>query len=158
MDEAHTSLFDEPTATEHLAEATGLSLHDFREVFGDGWFLLEEQGTDYDGDPTGSGWVFGPWYAAGSPVQLMLRPLEQGRVELGVPSPRGRGAMVFWAVSDRVELAGGPSLLESAPGVVTDLLRRRRSTFRYCRYCRSLTPPEGRVAADVCAACAGVVF
>lgn len=45
--------------------------------------------------------------------------------------------------------------------LVRSLLRRRRSGFRYCCYCRSPTPPELRVG-DSCMGCAsaweGVVF
>jgi len=45
--------------------------------------------------------------------------------------------------------------------MVGELLKRRRSGFRYCRYCRQVTPPELRDG-DSCMGCAsrweGVVY
>ena len=150
-------LFDEPTVSEWLARTVGLSPEDFREVFGDGWQELHHQFHDYDADPSGEGFILGPWYVAGVPTQLMLRP-RGDRLEIGVVSPRGRGSVVSVLPSRVVRLPVGPSLLETAPPVVADALQRRRSTFRWCRYCRSLTTPEERARPDVCAPCAGVVW
>jgi hypothetical protein len=148
----------ESTVTEQLAEAVGLPVTNFVEVFGAPWRPYEERFVDYDADPSGSGNLFGSWYLAGDPVQLMLRPLEPGEVELAVPVARGGGATqdhVWMPAAERLTLDAGPRLLETAPPVVAALLKRRRSGFRYCRYCRSLTPPEERYAPDVCYGCAG---
>ena len=56
----------------------------------------------------------------------------------------------------------GPELLDAARPVIAEALRRRRAQFRYCRYCRRLTPPEERLESDVCYGCGsdwrGVVY
>lgn len=151
-------LFPESTVTERLAEAVRLPLTDFVEVFGAPWRKAEEEFTDYDADPSGAGSLFGPWYLSGEPVQLMLRPRDGDRVELAVPVGRGGGATlqhVWMPAAERTTLQAGPELLETAPPVVAYVLKRRRAGFRYCRYCRSLTPPEERYAFDVCFGCAG---
>jgi hypothetical protein len=47
----------------------------------------------------------------------------------------------------------GLNLLEAAGPLVEKLLQSRRRTFRYCRYCRRVTPPEERLAEHVCFGC-----
>lgn len=52
---------------------------------------------------------------------------------------------------------------ESSTGmVIRELLRKRRSSFAYCRFCRPLTPPEYRWELDVGMGCAarwrGVIY
>jgi hypothetical protein len=142
--------------TERLAHAVGLSLTEFVEIFGASWRSAGESGTDFDADPSGSGNLFGPWYVAGQPVQLMLRPCEYDQVELAVPVGRGGGGgrMHAWLpAAERTTLPAGQQLLRTAPAVVADFLKRRRASFRYCRYCRVPTPPEDRLESDVCYGC-----
>jgi hypothetical protein len=155
--EEGSQLFPDPAVTERLAHEVGLPLTEFVEIFGGSWRVAEEGGTDFDADPSGSGNLFGPWYLTGEPVQLMLRP--SGReVELAVPVGRGGGGVwgrVWLPAAQRTWLPAGEQLLRTARAVVADFLRRRRSSFRYCRYCRVLTPPEDRLESDVCYGCGG---
>jgi hypothetical protein len=149
--------FPDPSVTERLAHAVGLSLTEFVETFGASWTVAEESGTDFDADPSGSGNLFGRWYLTGEPVQLMLCP-SGSEVELAVPVGRGGGGgwrRVWQPAAQRTWLPAGQQLLWTAPAVVADFLRRRRSSFRYCRYCRVLTPPEDRLESDVCYGCGG---
>jgi hypothetical protein len=155
--EEAAQLFPDPSVTERLAHAVGLPLTEFVEIFGASWTLAGESGIDFDADPSGSGNLFGPWYLAGQPVQLMLRP--SGReVELAVPVARSGYGRVGWMhvwhpAAQWTMLPAGPQLLRTAPAVVADFLKRRRASFRYCRYCRVLTPPEDRLESDVCYGC-----
>jgi hypothetical protein len=157
------SLFPDPTPTETLAHVLGLPVDEFVEVFGAGWKSAPEQGHDFDADPSGIGNLFGPWFVAGDPFQLMLRPMDGG-AELAVPVGRWAGAhTLMWQAENRRFVPGfGDALLATALPVVTDVLRRRRGTFRYCRYCRRLTPPEERLEPDVCYGCGtawrGVIY
>jgi len=161
-DDAVPVLLD-PSVTENLALTLGLPLADFVDVFGAGWSPLPDDGSNRDADPEGWGSADGHWYVSGEPYQLALRA-QDGRVELGVPVGRFAGSHELqWEAHDRATVDGlGPELLEAAPPLVAALLKRRRARFRYCRYCRGLTPPEGRFEADVCYGCAstwrGVIF
>ena len=140
--------------TEELAEALSLTLEDFVEAFGAGWHLLPNEMHDFDSDPSGMGNMFGDWHVAGEPFQLTLRPLSEG-VELGVPVGHWSGPHeVCWESRERRTIYGaGTQLLDVAPLVVADNLKRRRATFRYCRYCRRQTAPEQRLSRDVCYGC-----
>ncbi len=148
----------EPTravsATETLADMLSLALDDFADAFGAGWQLLPTQGHNFDADPSGMGNIFGDWYVAGEPFQITLRPRDSG-VELGIPVGQWVGAHgIFWESKDRRTVHGtGPQVLDAAPLVIAEILKRRRAKFRYCRYCRRLTPPEERLSADVCYGC-----
>jgi len=146
--------FSDPTVTETLAQRLGVSVADFVEAFGAGWRPLPDEGHDFDSDPSGMGNMFGPWFVAGEPFQLALRPNDCG-VELGVPVGRWGGShTVHWQSHDRQTVYGtGQGLLDAAPAVVAEVLKRRRSKFRYCRYCRCLTPPEERLEANICYGC-----
>lgn len=151
------TLFEEDS-TEALAREVGVSLEDFVEVFGTDWRLVPDQGIDFDADPDGVGNLYGPWYVAGEPYQLMLRPGGDG-VELGIPAGQWAGAHTLsWQSHDRHFVPGtGPSLLVAAAPIVAHLLKRRRASFRYCRYCRRITPPEERLERDVCYGCGTAV-
>lgn len=157
------TLFDEPSDTEVLARDLRLSVERFVEVFGAGWQPLPQERIDYDADPSGMGELFGPWYMAGEPFQLALRPTDHG-VELGVPVGQWAGAHgLHWQVRDRRLVPGiGEELVTEAPPAVAAVLKRRRSGFRYCRYCRRHVGPEERYAHDICFGCAtdwlGVVY
>ncbi len=155
---------DNPSATtEHLAEALGLPLDDFVEAFGAGWQLLPDQGHDFDSDPSGKGNILGDWYVAGEPFQVTLRPQFES-VEVGTPVGRWSATFgVSWESQDRRTIYGtGFQLLDVAPLVIAEMLKRRRAKFRYCRYCRRLTPPEERLSVDVCYGCGtawqGVIY
>jgi hypothetical protein len=149
--------------TETLAMTLRLSLEDFVETFGAGWQALPNGRSDLDAEPDEMQDTFGPWWVAGEPVQLAMRPRVDG-VELGLPVGEWNGPHTLrWRVRDRRVICGtGPQLLDDAAVAVKDILRRRRSTFRYCRYCRQLTPSEGRLSADVCYSCGtewqGVIY
>jgi hypothetical protein len=149
--------------TEYLAQTLDLSVEEFVQAFGAGWQPLPDDGVNLDSDPSGMGNIFGPWYVTGEPFQMTLRP-RGDRVELGVPVGQWTGShRVSWESHDRHTLDGtGPDLLQAAPPVVANLLKRRRSKFRYCRYCRQLTAPEQRSERDVCYGCSstwqGVIY
>jgi hypothetical protein len=132
-------------STSLLACRLGLADGDFVEVFGAGWQRLPDQ--DEDPDPLGD------WHVAGEPYQVALRPQRDG-VELGMPVGQWVSAgTLHWQVGEREHVAVGPDLAEAAQAAVGDLLRRRRRTFRYCRYCRSHTAPEQLLNPDTCYAC-----
>ena len=153
---------DEPPPTLHmLADQLHLDVLSFVETFGAGWTEAPVM-HDFDADPAG-GWEspFGPWHVAGRPAQLMLRASRE-TIELAVP--RGE-----WRELGRVTLVPSHLISLTRPldpaaceAVVKDLLRRRRSSLFFCRYCRVLTPPEYRQSAGVCMGCAsdwlGVVY
>lgn len=140
--------------TEHLAATLGITVDDFVEAFGAGWHLLPTTGHDYDADPSDLGNIFGDWYVAGEPFQITLRPRDEG-AELGIPVGQWSNShTVHWQSHDRRTVYGhGTQILDAAPLVVADMLKRRRSKFRYCRYCRRFTAPEERLSADVCYGC-----
>ena len=149
---------------DELAETLGVPVLEFAELFGADW--IENEGPvshDYDSDPSGGeGWDVTPWMISGAPPQLMIRVFAHG-VFLAVPAAAWRD------IGHGLEYrAGRPQYLSVAdlstdgPSLVAKLLRRRRSSFRYCCFCRRSTPPETRFADDVCMACAtgwyGVVY
>jgi hypothetical protein len=163
MSDDQVSLLPDPSTTEMLAEGLDLTVEQFVEVFGSGWRPLPDQGNYLDSDPEGWGNLFDPWYVAGEPFQLTLRP-HPGWMELGVPVGKWAGAHgLYWESHDRRDVHGtGPEVLERAQPVVGELLKRRRSKFRYCRYCFSLVPPEERLEPTVCYGCGttwrGVIY
>src|SRR4051794_4898046 len=163
MSDDQVSLLPDPSIAEMLAEGLDLTVEQFVEVFGSGWRPLPDVRTNLDSDPEGWGNVLGPWYVTGKPFQLTLRP-QPGLVELGVPVGKWAGSHgLYWESHDRREVRGsGLELLERAQPVVADLLKRRRSKFRYCRYCLTLVPPEERLEPTVCYGCAttwrGVIY
>ena len=151
----HVSLLPEPDYTEALAQTVGVSVWDLIEVLGAEWHLLPDGGDDSQAGPSGSGDHFGQWFASGVPFQLALR-LTDGGIEVGVPGRRWAGAHTpVWHVHNRCFVPGfGQAVLTAARPVVAEALKKRRSAFRYCRYCRRQTPPEGRNLPDVCFGCA----
>lgn len=112
----------EPSTTEFLSHALGLAVRDFVDVFGAGWQSLPNDGTDLDSDPSGVGNIVGPWYVAGEPFQMALRP-HSDRVEIGVPVGRWIGSHgMYWEAHDRRDVYGaGPELLEAAPPIIVDI-------------------------------------
>jgi hypothetical protein len=148
------SFADPRDYTSDLAEQCELPVDMFVETFGAGWQPMLDLPVDYDADPEGMGNIFGPWSVAGEPFQICLRPTDGG-VELGMPAGRWLGHDLTWQVHRRESI---PTLdgLEAAKAAVARILKSRRSTFHYCRYCRTLTPPENRLATDVCYGCASV--
>jgi len=148
-----------------LAAWFGVGLREFVEVFGCGWRSLADQSHDWDAGPTGGDdGPSGPWYLAGEPPQLMFRRLDDDAYELGYPKgvwAGGTHALTYQAV-DRRLLPRFDFARADPDLVIKDLLRRRRSQFRYCKYCRTLTPPELLWDGVECMSCAethhGVVF
>ncbi len=142
------------THAQQLAESLALPVEVFVSVFGADWWPAPDAGHDFDADPSGSGLWFGPWFASGEPMQLMMRPHDD-HVELAAPGARFVGSeMVVLEPTDHRRVERDGHLLARADLVVKELLRKRRATFRYCRYCRALTAPEGRAESDVCYTCA----
>ncbi len=147
-----STLFPDVSPAERLAESVGLAVEEFVELFGMTWSPAPEQPHDYDGDPTGLGNIFGPWYVLGEPVQVMARPDAHGAgIELG----RVRG---YWAGGEMLQSVDrrtfSPSQIGSAVSYLKDVVRRRRADLRYCRYCLTQFGPEGGEH-DVCWGCQG---
>ena len=148
-----------------LAAWFGVELMEFIEVFGCGWRPLADQPHDWDADPTGGEELLsGPWYLSGEPPQLMLRRLHDDAYELGSPKglwAGGSHGLTYRAVDRRV-LPRVDFVRVHPDLVVKDILRRRRSRFRCCKYCRALIPPEFLMHGGECMSCAttyhGVVF
>jgi hypothetical protein len=143
-----------------LAARVMLATDEFIELFGTGWRRSAPHDYDYDADPSGglSG-LSEPWYVAGEPPQLMLRP-HSDALDLAIPHgrwTRGTHGLAYEPDSQRtIWLRDWNSTVVS--DVVAYLLKRRRRTFRYCRYCKRQTPPELRAEIDVCMGCAGSVL
>lgn len=147
---------DDTDHTADLAAVLGLSAAEFARTFGADW-----RGSpgptphDFDADPSGAlGADVTPWHVGGDPAQLMMRVFAHG-VFLALPEGTWAGGthdLRYWPGRQqyipRDEIATAET--ETA---VRDLLRRRRSTFRYCRYCRQPTPPELQTG-DSCMGCA----
>lgn len=160
---------DQDSRLEHILEVTGLERERFIEVFGAHW--CDDDATEYawnaDEDPDGEfiGWPATPWYHGGRPVQLMLRAFGHG---VFVAEPEGfwsdhelryrPGRQLYLSV---LALRGEPMQGDRTVADVQRLVARRRRSFRRCRYCWNLTPPEKRIG-DTCMGCAesyqGVVF
>lgn len=93
------------------------------------------------------------WWLAGDPPLLMLvhRP-DEPTVLLAVPwcesGPVGR-----YVPADPVPVPLEGALREAA-AVANGIVRRRRQSFRFCRYCRRPTAPEHLHDEHSCAACA----
>lgn len=121
-----------------LAAAGGFSDAEFLDVFGFGW----RPGRSLEEDELFAAEVF----VRGSPVQLAAAVGKDGKLGVGRPSGRWNGpGSLEYTVDDAVALDGGMprQVIESH---VSDLLRRRRRTFSWCRYCGSPLAPENRLA------------
>ena len=137
------------TVTRTLAEQLDLPVQEFIEVFGAGWQALPNAEHDFDA-------LVGPWFIAGDPFQLMLR-IRPDLEAVDVARPKGilAGHSLVWRPSpDGNTIPLGSRLLETAGPIVNAILKRRRQSFRYCRYCRQITAPENRIDADLCQGCA----
>ncbi|GAB2855024.1 hypothetical protein GCM10027026_00810 [Myroides odoratimimus subsp. xuanwuensis] len=163
MDDDAGPMPPDPSITERLAQTLAVPVVDFVDAFGAGWLPLPDEGANSDALPEEWGSAFGPWHVSGEPYQLTLRTLDDG-VELGVPVGSWGGSHgLRWESSDRRTVNGmGPEFVDAARPVIAALLKRRRARFRYCRYCRRLTPPEERLEVDVCYGCGstwrGVIY
>ena len=132
-------------ASERLAAALGLDTGSFVEVLGSGWHALPQADGEQDQDAA--------WWAAGEPIQLLLHHgRQQEAVRVAVPNGVWRGHRLVYVPgrTENVSLRDAPDEIRSTVG---QLLKARRSSFRYCRFCRSLTPPEYRHEPDVCMGC-----
>ena len=151
-----------PASIEHeLADQLGLDVTAFVETFDAGWCEAEVM-HDFDADPSG-GWEspFGPWYVAGRPAQLMLR-VSHETIDLAVPHGEWYGVASLTLRPGHVVSLTRPASSAACAAVIEDLLGERRSSLFFCRYCRSLTPPEYQHDPDVCMGCAsqwlGIVY
>ena len=151
----------EATAEKRLAQSLETDEMSFVETFGAGWREVPTV-HDHDADPSGEfDDLYGPWYVSGDPAQLMMRVTL---TDLEVATPRGRwlGHQLVLVPGETATLSRTGWSASETRGVVGQLLRKRRSSFSYCRYCRSLTPPELRTERDVCMDCAsrwhGVIY
>jgi hypothetical protein len=155
---------DQTDRTAELASVLGLSALAFARLFGTGWGEPPGHVTqDFDSEPPdGLKPEATPWFLSGESPQLMIRVFDHG-VFLARPegsSSAGTHDLVYRPADGRnfgLHELGAPEAKEH----VRDLLRRRRSTFRYCRYCRRVTPAELRIG-DSCMECAtaweGIVY
>lgn len=136
--------------TQELADRVSMPIEEFLEVFGGGWRLREATGWS-EREDAGE-----PWHLAGEPPQLALRASYDG-VELGMPAGEWEGACgLGWTVQDQQLIhADALDLPEQAAPIVARLLKRRRSGFRYCRYCREIMAPERSFGDGLCQGCAG---
>lgn len=133
------------TPDARLAAAGGFSDEEFCDLFGLGWRRAESSSQDE---------LFATeTFLWGDPVQLAAEIDVEGRLRVGLPAGRwnGPGGLEF-DVPDPVPLdASMPQpVIES---FVRDLLRRRRRTFSWCRYCGKPLAPEDRMERDVCYGC-----
>ena len=137
----------------YLAEQLGTDPASFVEVFGAGWRVMPTM-HDYDADPSGTfDSLYGPWCVSGEPPQLMMR-VTHDEVQLAVPRRRSMG-FLFTLVPGETHRLGLQEWAAPETGeLVARLVRKRRSSFAYCRYCRSLIGPESRHDRNLCTACA----
>jgi hypothetical protein len=133
------------TPDARLAAAGGFSDEEFCNLFGFGWRPVESPKQDE--------LLAAETFLWGDPLQLAAEVDVHGRLRVGLPSGRwnGPGGLEFDS-PDPVPLdASMPQpVLES---FVRDLLRRRRRTFSWCRYCGKPLAPEDRMERDVCYGC-----
>ncbi|MBW9208630.1 hypothetical protein KV100_03110 [Mumia sp. zg.B21] len=149
---------EDDDATAVLARELKLPRDEFIELFGNEW--AEHEATFQDCDDAPSGDLenrFDPWYVAGKPIQLMLR-VNGDLIDLAVPRPRWFGHRLEVMPERRETIRRRGWDPELVADVVKNLLRRRRSSFRYCRYCFGLTPPEHLFKRDTCMGCASDVL
>ena len=150
--------------TADLAAVLGVSPTTFARVFGAGWRVAPGPPPhDFDSDPSGGLEAQAtPWHLGGAPAQLMVRVFGHG-VFLAMPDGSFAGGthdLRYWPLDQRY-IAREEIETAETETAVRDLLRRRRASFRYCRYCRRPTPPE-LLTGDSCMGCAfawdGVVY
>jgi len=133
-----------------LSRSLGCSLAILYEAAGRGWSALPEPQADADMRLTERS-----WYVCGEPIQAMI----------GVTGPdepifvaRPQGVWRSWMLS--IEPDGPHEVAETVtdlPVLLAQVAASRRRSFRWCRYCRNLTPSEHRTERDVCSDCATVV-
>lgn len=141
-----------PDCTEELASVLGIPISDFARIFGVDWSESPEAPLhDYDADPSGG--IEGPvtpWHLAGEPVQLMIRVFPHG-VFLAIPdSDWARETGDRYCPTHQQHVPVHEIDTHATAVLVADLLWRRRSTFRYCDYCRVAKAPEQRYDDRAC--------
>ena len=134
-------------ATAEVASVLGLDVATLVALVGGPWSRVPHPSENLLSDASHD-----DWWMAGDPVQLMLTRESSGDVLLAVPRARWQGWDCAYEPGRtlRLYLDSDPAAVQRA---VAEALRLRRSTFRYCRYCRGLTPPEYRDEPDVCMGC-----
>ncbi len=151
-----TSELEEPQdRTRELALRMGMSALELAELFGVGW-VENVVPVDHavETDPyDGADFPLTPWMIAGEPPQLMMRVLDHG-VFLAEPRGRWLGVHPLEYEPSRRQFVSYHELATQGRTVASELVRRRRRRFRYCRFCRRSTPPELRDFPDTCMGCA----
>lgn len=138
-----------PSPTSVLANAGGFSGEQFTELFGLGWrpASARDQGELFEDD----------LFVWGEPPQLAAAVSPDG-LRVGLPGGEWHGPGEFKRmIVDPVAVdAAVPEPMVEA--FVKDLLRRRRRTFTWCRYCGDQLTPELRDERDLCFGCASGVL
>lgn len=133
-----------------LADACGLSQEAFDDVLGTGW-----QRWRGSWEP-----AFDPeLFLWGQPAQLAAELYVDGTVRIGRPAGRWpRPGDLVMEAADAVTIDPATVTGSMFESLVKDLVRRRRRSFGWCRYCGGLFPPEHRLERDVCHGCGTEVF
>lgn len=138
---------DEGAGQHLLAAALGASDDDVLRALGAGW-----RPADVADD---TGWA--QWFVSGEPAQVLVG-VRGPTLVVARPDPRWDGGAdpVTHAVEDR-EFATEDLVYQAelVAEEVERLARRRRQSFRWCRTCRTLNPPEHMHGRTECQDCAG---
>lgn len=126
-----------------LTQVTGLDQRAFIDLFGAAWSRVghEPDGYRYDTDLLSAPVQL---FVFGDPTQLAAKvtPIfPDVQLTIGLPEVCWDGHTPTMSIIDEVEISL-PIDQEEVRHIVTRLLRKRRRTFRYCRYCGTVTPPE----------------
>lgn len=135
--------------TAQLADLAAVSLTEWIDVAGGPWWRLhvDVPTTSADGRIE---WEEGArdWFGAGQPLQVLVRPPASNepddRLAVHLPGIGAPDHLPRIGVGSRV--AAGPigSYLEGwLPLALKDASARRRRTFRWCNYCRTLYDKQG---------------
>lgn len=154
---------EEDSRLGHILSVTGLSLDQFVPTFGAAWHHdVRPVDWNADEDPDGEfvEWDRTPWHLGGTPVQLMLRAFGHG-VFVALPEARRVDHLLVYQPGEQVYVSGlelrgvlDPADPYARLDQVAHMLRRRRASFRRCRYCWQVVAPEERAHTDRCLGCA----
>jgi hypothetical protein len=130
-----------------LARAGGFATREFVELFGAQWRL-----------PGGLvSYEYPLVYVLGHPWQLAAVVDDEG-LSLGKPKPRWHGIVEqYLEVVDRVPIDGTMPTAELVE-IAQRLMRSRRRSFSWCRYCARQIPPELRFDRNTCDSCGSIWY
>lgn len=96
-----------------------------------------------------------PWFASGTPPQVLLGVSRSGTALVGTPRGQWLGhELVYSPSKDIAEVSiAAPDDLDAFIRAVRAAAERRRRTFRWCDLCRTVMPPEERLEGKVCMSC-----